>query len=386
MEKLVNAEFWKGKKVLVTGHTGFKGSWLCILLNELGSEVFGLSKDVPTNPSLFEKSGLRSEINHFSADIRNEQKTAEVIEHVKPDILFHLAAQPLVKESYKSPIETINTNIMGTAHILEAVRRVPEVKACVVVTTDKCYENNEWVYGYRETDPMGGFDPYSASKAGTEIITSSYIRSFFADSETTVCTARAGNVIGGGDWAADRIVPDIIQALLNGEAVKLRNPLAIRPWQHVLEPITGYMKLAEYGFNKSPVDITGAWNFGPHLTDAKNVTWITEALGEVWGNKQCWQKDGEEHPHEAGYLKLDISKALSHLKWQPVWNADTAVRKTGEWYNKYYRLRNNNPAQVYELCLNDINSYLNTDIQHDGRTNKTEVQSIDPGVLPVQMA
>ena len=330
---MVSRDFWNGKKVFITGHTGFKGTWLSIWLCELGAIVVGYSKDLPTEPSLFETSGISRFIKDIRGDVRNYDSLFQTIKSSQPEIVIHMAAQSLVRYSYIHPKETYETNVMGTVNLLEAVRNTPSVKSCVIITTDKCYENKEWEYGYREHEPMGGYDPYSSSKGAAELVVSAYIRSYFdLLPEVVVCSARAGNVIGGGDWALDRIVPDIVNSIVQKQKVKLRNPKAIRPWQHVLEPLSGYLLLAEQGFKGNMV--SGAWNFGPRQEDAKTVQWLTEKMGETWGLTDFWEIDGNHHPHEAHYLKLDISKADFKLNWRPKWDAERAIKQTALWYLK----------------------------------------------------
>lgn len=351
-----NQEFWKGMKVFLTGHTGFKGSWLVIWLKEMGAEITGYSVDIPTNPSLFKEAGLEDKVSHILGDVRDYDLLYNSIQEANPDILIHMAAQPLVRLSYEIPRETYETNVMGTVNVLESVRKIPNIKSTVIVTTDKCYENSEWEYGYREIDPMGGRDPYSNSKGAAELTVSAYNSSFFSDTDQVVCSVRAGNVIGGGDWAKDRLVPDVIQSIKDGKKVKIRNPKAIRPWQHVMEPLSGYLLLAEKGYNSDYV--RGGWNFGPSDKDAKNVQWVTEKIGEVWGKNHVWKKDGNEHPHEANYLKLDISKARMNLKWTPKWSAAKAVKITTKWYKDFYSGDLKSSNSVYNRCINDINEYL----------------------------
>lgn len=353
---VINPEFWKGKNVFLTGHTGFKGSWLSIWLLEMGANVTGYSVDIPTDPSLFEGAGLKERMNHVMGDIRDYEFLLKSIENSSPEILIHMAAQPLVRLSYDMPRETYETNVMGTVNVLEAVRQVPTIKSTVIVTTDKCYENREWEYGYREIDPMGGYDPYSNSKGAAELVVSAYNNSFLKDTDQMVCTARAGNVIGGGDWAMDRLVPDVIQSIKDGQKVRIRNPKAIRPWQHVLEPLSGYLLLAEKAFEKQPV--RGGWNFGPSDEDAQNVQWVTEKVGDSWGENDVWIKDGDEHPHEANYLKLDISKARMSLKWDPKWNASKAVEMTTKWYKDYYTGILKTSGSIYQRCVEDLTEYL----------------------------
>jgi CDP-glucose 4,6-dehydratase len=349
-------KFWAGKKVFVTGHSGFKGSWLCLWLKNMGAEVTGYSLGVPTNPSLFEVANIGQEMNDLRGDVRDLNQLSKSLHASKADIVLHLAAQPLVRDSYETPVETYATNVMGTVHMLEAVRHMPSVKVAIMITTDKCYENKEWLYGYRENEPMGGYDPYSSSKGAAELVISAYTRSFFAKSTTTVVSARAGNVIGGGDWAADRLIPDIIHAFSNGQSVKIRNPLATRPWQHVLEPLSGYLVLAEKAYASK--EFEGAWNIGPHDIDARNVQWVTEKVAKFWGKKNPWIKDDGYNPHEATYLKLDISKARTLLNWEPRWNVETAIDKTTNWYKTIFQNPEMSPEEVRSLCIADINNYI----------------------------
>jgi CDP-glucose 4,6-dehydratase len=355
MEGIINKEFWKNKKVFLTGHTGFKGSWLSIWLREMGAKVTGYSIDYPTNPSLFIKAGLENKMDHKIGDIRDYNSLLKAIQDSSPDILIHMAAQPLVRLSYHIPRETYATNVMGTVHVLEAVRHTTSIKSTVIITTDKCYENKEWEYGYREIDRMGGFDPYSNSKGAAELVVSSYNDSFFAKTDQMVCSARAGNVIGGGDWAQDRLIPDVINAIIKGEKVKIRNPRAIRPWQHVLEPLSGYLLLAEKAFNGEQV--RGGWNFGPADKDVVSVQEVTERIGQIWGMDNIWEKEGVEQPHEANYLKLDISKARMNLKWKPKWSAEFAIEKSVIWYKDYYEKVISTSEDIYSRCVAEINQY-----------------------------
>jgi CDP-glucose 4,6-dehydratase len=317
----MNPDFWRGRRVFLTGHTGFKGSWLSLSLQSLGAELTGYALEPPTNPSLFEEARVAEDMTSITGDILEPDFLSRSMHAAQPEIVIHMAAQALVRHSYANPVETYATNVMGTAHVLEAVRATPGVRAVVIVTTDKCYENQEWVWGYRENDPMGGFDPYSSSKGCAELVTAAYRSSFFnpnvyAQHGIAVATARAGNVIGGGDWAMDRLVPDILAAFEQGNPAKIRNPNARRPWQHVLEPLRGYLTLAEKLVLDGP-SFGEAWNFGPADDDAKPVGWIADELAARWGEGARWQTETAEHPHEAGYLKLDISKARSRLHWHP---------------------------------------------------------------------
>lgn len=334
MAKNIDAGFWNGKRVLITGHTGFKGSWLSIWLQSMGSVLRGAALKPATAPSMFEIANVEKGIESCILDIREFSKVRECIADFQPEIIFHMAAQPLVRLSYNQPIDTYATNVMGTVHVLEAARSVDCVKAIVNVTTDKCYENREWVWGYREDEPMGGHDPYSASKACSELVTSSYRKSFFDLTRSGLATARAGNVIGGGDWSKDRLIPDLITNLQNNQSTQIRNPRATRPWQHVLEPLSGYMMLAEQLYNK-PKHFSEAWNFGPEDADVKQVDWIANKICALWGNDAQWETDQELHVHEANWLKLDITKAKYQLGWQPKWTINEALEHTVEWYSEF---------------------------------------------------
>jgi CDP-glucose 4,6-dehydratase len=334
----VEMSFWHGRRVLMTGHTGFKGSWLSLWLEHLGAEVCGVALAPPTVPSMFNEArvaqGMRSEI----ADIRDLECLKAIVQEYKPEVVFHLAAQPLVRDSYNDPVGTYTTNVIGTVNVLEAVRGCDSVRAVVVITTDKCYENKEWVWPYRETDRLGGYDPYSNSKACAELVVSAYRNSFFPPSHydqhrVAIASARAGNVIGGGDWAKDRLVPDIMRAFAAKEVLKVRNPDAIRPWQHVMEPLLGYMKLAEK-LCKTGVQYGGAWNFGPDYSDAKSVEWIVRQLATDWGEEAHWQVDDQPHPHEAKMLKLDWSKAADTLDWRPTMPLNQALQFASAWYRR----------------------------------------------------
>jgi CDP-glucose 4,6-dehydratase len=331
MMRSVNPVFWQGKRVLLTGHTGFKGSWLSLWLQSLGAVVRGVSLAPPTEPALFNVARVADDMDHQIADIRDYDKTRSLMSEFQPEIVIHMAAQPLVRLSYQQPIETYATNVMGTVHVLEAARHAGSVRAVVNITTDKCYENKEWVWGYREDEPMGGYDPYSNSKGCAELVSHAYRASFLETEGIAMATARAGNVIGGGDWALDRLVPDILRALEQDKPVQIRNPHAIRPWQHVLEPLSGYLILAEdlYAHGQSYAE---AWNFGPRDEDAQPVQWIVERLCETWGHGASWTQQPGEHPHEAGYLKLDISKARHRLHWAPRWSLQTALAHIGSWH------------------------------------------------------
>ncbi len=331
----MNAVFWRGKKVFLTGHTGFKGSWLSLWLQQMGAQVTGFSLPPPTNPSLFEVANVAQGMISLIGDIRDGEVLSRAMRDAAPDIVIHMAAQPLVRYSYVNPVETYSTNVMGTVHVLEAVRQTPSVRAVVNVTSDKCYDNKEWVWGYRENEPMGGFDPYSNSKGCAELVASAYRNSFFNpakynEHKVALASVRAGNVIGGGDWAADRLIPDILRAISAGQPVVIRSPHAIRPWQHVLEPLSGYLLLAQHLYERG-AEFAEGWNFGPNDEDAKPVQWIVERLTQQWGAGASWQLDGGDHPHEAHYLKLDCSKAKMRLHWQPRWHLEHTLEMIVAW-------------------------------------------------------
>ena len=335
----MNREFWKDKKVLVTGHTGFKGSWLSLWLQKLGASVVGYALSPPTQPSLFEIANVARGMTSIIGDVRDLEHLQMVSAQHCPEIVIHMAAQPLVRHSYEDPIETYSTNVMGTANMLEAVRQSDSVRVVVSITSDKCYENREWVWGYRETDPVGGYDPYSSSKGCAELVIAAYRRSYFPAEAyqhhgVAVASARAGNVIGGGDWAKDRLIPDVVKAILEGRPVIIRSPTAIRPWQHVLEPLNGYLCLAEHLWAHGP-KFAQAWNFGPGSENAKTVSWIVEYMTNLWGAGARWELDSAQHPHEDTYLKLDCSKASSLLGWAPKLNLSATLDWIVEWYRGY---------------------------------------------------
>ncbi|MDR3734411.1 MAG: CDP-glucose 4,6-dehydratase [Acidobacteriaceae bacterium] len=347
---------WRGRRVFLTGHTGFKGGWLALWLTQLGAEVRGYALDPCTTPSLFEVAKIGSVIDDVRGDIRDAAKLTAAMTEFKPDVVFHLAAQPLVRYSYEDPIGTYETNVIGTARVLEAVRQTPTVRAVVSVTTDKCYENKEWIWGYRETDPLGGYDPYSSSKACAEIVSAAYRQSFFpvaklAEHKVALATGRAGNVIGGGDWSTDRLIPDLVRGFLAKEPVLIRRPHAIRPWQHVLEPLYGYIRLAEQLYTHDPKFAT-AYNFGPSEDDAQPVEWIAEKMTNIWGDGAKWVLDPDPGVHEAGYLKLDASKARTDLGWKPRLNLETAL----EWLITWYRAADRGEL-MQELTLQQIAAY-----------------------------
>jgi CDP-glucose 4,6-dehydratase len=326
---LVKTSAWKGRRVLVTGHTGFKGGWLSLWLHQLGAEVTGFSLPAPTDPSLFEQTRLAELVNHVEGDVRDMDAVEAAVNAARPEVVFHLAAQSLVRYSYDNPIETYATNVMGTVHLLDACRRAESVRAIISVTSDKCYENREWIWPYRESDPMGGHDPYSSSKGAAELVISAYRRSFF---ETGACIAsvRAGNVIGGGDWATDRLIPDIVRAMLAGERPLIRNPNSVRPWQHVMVALSGYLLIAERLLEERR-EFANAWNFGPSEDDAKPVAWIADRMLEMWG-AEGWDRPAGEQPHEAKLLKLDCSKARAALGWRPRLSLEKALEKVVDWH------------------------------------------------------
>lgn len=350
----MNYSFWNGKRVLITGHTGFKGSWLSLWLQRLGAQVTGFALAPPTSPSMFEVAQLADGMESISGDVRDLAQLQAAFQASRPEIVLHLAAQPLVRYSFDHPVETYATNVMGTVHLLEAVRHTPSVRSVVVVTSDKCYENREWVWGYRETEPMGGYDPYSNSKGCAELVTAAFRNSYFAQGSSRqlgLASGRAGNVIGGGDWAADRLLPDLMRSWMDGNVVPIRRPNSIRPWQHVLEPLGGYMLLAEQLWERGGAVAEG-WNFGPRDEDARNVGWIVEHMASLWGSNASWELDPGPHPHEAHYLKLDCSKAQMQLGWEPRLNLSEALSWTVEWFRSYM-----DGANMRELSVAQIARY-----------------------------
>jgi CDP-glucose 4,6-dehydratase len=348
---------WNETKVFVTGHTGFKGSWLCLLLEQLGARVSGFALPPPTEPSLFDAAKISSSVESVIGDVRDYDAVVAALKAAAPDVVFHLAAQPLVRYSYENPVETYGTNVMGTVHVLEAVRALGTVKAIVAVTSDKCYENREWVFPYRETDPMGGHDPYSSSKGCSELVVAAYRASYFPPNRlqehgTAVASVRAGNVIGGGDWAQDRLIPDLVRAFEAGEAPVIRSPGSVRPWQHVLEALVGYVEIAERLMGRE-ARFADAWNFGPAEEDARSVAWIVDHMARAWGAESRWQNWQGEIPHEAGLLKLDCSKARAELGWRPLLRLDEAVVSIVDWHKAVA-----GGAGAREVSVTQIRDYL----------------------------
>lgn len=341
MEDLVvNPGFWKGKKILITGHTGFKGAWLSLWLQKLEAYLVGYSLEPPTEPNLFQIAGIKSGMVSNFGDVRDLALLTKTFEHHRPDIVIHMAAQSLVRQSYQDPVETFQTNVIGTVHVLEAARRCQFVKAIIIVTSDKCYENKEQSCSHTEKEPLGGSDPYSSSKACAELVTAAYRCSFFAHEGSAalpaVATVRAGNVIGGGDWAQDRLVPDCIRAFTSRRSVQLRYPLAVRPWQHVLEPLSGYLMLAQRLCFPDARDFSDAWNFGPDGGDAATVGEVAQRIGSLWGDGSVTLLEQPNLPQEAGILRLDSTKAITHLGWRPRWSLDRALEETVSWYKAWH--------------------------------------------------
>jgi CDP-glucose 4,6-dehydratase len=360
MDKMVIKNLFSGiyneKKVLITGHTGFKGSWLSILLHQLGAEVYGYALEPPTKPSLFELANVSQLVTSIIGDVRDYEYLLATFQKYKPEIVIHMAAQPLVRESYKNPRDTYEINVMGTVNVLEAARYMDSIRVILNITTDKCYENREWLWGYRENEPMGGYDPYSNSKGCSELLTASFRSSFFNPKDynkhgLALASARAGNVIGGGDWAEDRLIPDFIRAIIRGDKVKIRSPYAIRPWQHVLEPLTGYLTLCENLYKEGPAFAEG-WNFGADDRDAQNVNWIISKICELWGDHAAYEIDKAPQPHEATYLKLDCSKAKARLNWYPAWTIEKTLESIVEWTKAYLENKN-----MHQVCVNQIQDY-----------------------------
>jgi CDP-glucose 4,6-dehydratase len=353
---VIDPAFWRGRRVFLTGHTGFKGGWLALWLQQLGAQLSGYALPPLPGPSLHQLAGIDRGMNSHFGDLADLGALSAAMRAARPEVVLHLAAQPLVRAGYDDPVGTYRTNVLGTAHLLEAVRANGGVRAVLIVTTDKCYANREWLWPYREDDALGGHDPYSSSKACAELLTQSYRDSFFpaaahAGHGVAVATARAGNVIGGGDWAADRLVPDVLQAFAAGKPVLIRNPHAVRPWQHVLEPLAGYLVLAERLHNEGPA-CAEAWNFGPDEADARPVRWLVERLAALWGEGAAWQADATLHPHEAGLLRLDCSKAHARLAWHPRLHLGTALEWTVEWFRAYRA-----GGDMHAVCLDQIKRY-----------------------------
>jgi CDP-glucose 4,6-dehydratase len=348
---MIDQEFWKGKRVFLTGHTGFKGSWLSLWLCSLGAEVRGYALNPPTSPSLFNEAKIDTIIDSQIADIRDQDTLHESMTGFNPDILIHMAAQPLVRYSYDAPIETYEVNVIGTAKVLEVARSCPNLRAIVNITTDKCYENDGRAEGYKENDPMGGYDPYSSSKGCAELVASSYRRSFLQDQGIGIASVRAGNVIGGGDWADDRLIPDILRSFEKNKPVVIRNPKATRPWQHVLEPLSGYLILAQ-NLYKDQKKYAEGWNFGPNEKDVQPVDWILDKMISKWPNSS-WELDNNSNPHEAGFLKLDISKAKSKLDWSPVWELSQTLERIVSWHQAWL-----NKDDMQAVCLTEIEEYM----------------------------
>lgn len=351
------AGIYKNRKIFITGHTGFKGSWLALWLTELGAEVIGYSLEPPTRPSLFEVLSLKKRVIHIIGDIRDEAKLKAVFKKYKPEIVFHLAAQPLVRLSYEEPKLTYETNVIGTLNLFEAVREIESVRVVINVTSDKCYDNKEWVYGYRENDPMGGYDPYSSSKGCAELLTAAYRNSYFNPEDygkthqVSLASVRAGNVIGGGDWQFDRLIPDCVKALSKGEVIKIRNPESIRPWQHVFEPLYGYLLLTAKMWEE-PTKYCEGWNFGPSDDDIATVKEVVEKVITFWGEGK-YEVISDMKYHEARLLKLDTSKARMRLGWRPKWNLDKALEQTVRWYKLFYE----GQEDMVEVTVNQIKEY-----------------------------
>jgi CDP-glucose 4,6-dehydratase len=357
-DMVMDSNFWKNKKVLLTGHTGFKGSWLSLWLQKLGVDLVGFSKSIPTKPSLFELADVEKNMTSIMGDITHIERITDVVKQHNPEIIIHMAAQSLVHKSYDQPLETFSTNIMGTVNLLEAIRNTSKKCVIINVTSDKCYENQELSRGYKENDPMGGYDPYSSSKGCAELITSSFRDSFFKNSndkdyDISLASVRAGNVIGGGDWADNRIMPDIMRGILNKKIIKIRNPTAVRPWQHVLEPLRGYLELAEKLYNYKS-EYTESWNFGPDDDDVKPVSWIVNKVVEMWGEdvQVDFDDDRLDYKHETSFLRLDCSKAKSKLKWNPKIKLEEGLKLTVNWYKQYEQTK-----ELREFTENQIEEY-----------------------------
>jgi CDP-glucose 4,6-dehydratase len=353
MEDLeMNKNFWKGKRVLITGHTGFKGSWLSLWLQTLGAKLSGLSLENHSSPNMFDLCNIGASMDNFMGDIKDFDFVYGSVSKIRPEIVIHMAAQSLVRYSYQNPIETYATNIMGTVNLFESLRKIGGVKSIINVTSDKCYENKEWLWGYRENERLGGYDPYSNSKACSELVTSAYRLSFYQDLGIGLASARAGNVIGGGDWSTNRLIPDVIKSFIENKSVVIRSPNAIRPWQHVLEPLSGYLTLAE-ALWKDRVSYEQAWNFGPKVEDCKPVSWIVDNLSKLWGVDAKWSIDIESHHHEAKYLKLDATKARELLSWNQKWDIQEGLEKSFSWYKAWL-----SGHDLNYFTLQQINEYM----------------------------
>lgn len=349
----MNSNFWKGKRVLVTGHTGFKGGWLCLSLSQMGAEVYGFSLEPEGQHNLFEAIAVENYVESIIGNINDYDAVLSAVKKSNPDVIFHLAAQPLVRKSYLEPLNTFETNVMGTAKLLEASRQCDVTRAVVCITTDKCYENKEWEWGYRETDRLGGFDPYSNSKACAELLVSSYRNSFLeTEGKCSVASARAGNVVGGGDWSKDRLLPDLLDSFARGVKASIRNPMATRPWQHVLEPISGYILLAEKLLEKGG-EYSEAWNFGPDEESNKSVHWVADHVASVWGEPAVWVSESHDELHEATFLKLDCSKAKFRLDWFPVWGVDEALERVVKWHKSYSA-----GGDMLQYSISEIEEYV----------------------------
>lgn len=353
----VDPLFWKDKRVFLTGHTGFKGGWLSLWLASMGAKVTGYALAPNTAPNIYDVLAINSLIEKSQiADIRDLVVLQKTMSDAEPDIVIHMAAQPLVRYSYSNPVETYATNVMGTVHVLECTRSIDSVRATVIVTTDKCYENREWLWGYRENESMGGYDPYSNSKGCAELVTAAYRQSYFSspDSVNKIASARAGNVIGGGDWSEDRLIPDAVKAFEAGLPLMIRNPLATRPWQHVLEPLSGYLILAQTLYEKG-YSFASGWNFGPSDQDNRSVEEVINLLIDLWGQNVRWEKEGSNQPHEANFLKLDCSKASMQLGWNPKWDLEMAMTKIVQWQQAFQAKEN-----MQEISLAQIHQYMST--------------------------
>jgi CDP-glucose 4,6-dehydratase len=353
---MLNRTFWKGRNVLVTGHTGFKGSWLCLWLDALGAKVTGLALDPPTQPNLFQQAGVALSIRSVLMDIRDFPRLKTAVAECRPEVIIHMAAQSVVRRGYEDPIETYSSNVMGTVHLFEALRQLKHPCTVLNVTSDKCYENREFLWGYRENEPMGGHDPYSNSKGCAELVTSAFRDSYFPPESlerhgVALASARAGNAVGGGDWTSDQLIPDVMRAFIEGRPCEIRNPCAIRPWQFVLEPLRGYLMLAEK-LSQAPPRFASGWNFGPADSDARPVSWIADKLARSWGDNASWRRDETTHPREAHSLKLDASKAKALLNWHPVLPLSQALEWIVEWYRGYQA-----SADLRKLTCSQIERY-----------------------------